>query len=65
MGYRLSLLEKKCFQFKLNVKGGPTLDVNNFSEADADKCSQKRIRPGCGKLRLNSQGGTKASEFLT
>lgn len=42
MGYRLSLLEKKCFQFKLNVRGGPTLDVNNFSEADGDKCSQKR-----------------------
>lgn len=53
MGYRLSLLEKKCFQFKLNVKGGPTLDVNNFSEADADKCSQKRIDSILGLVAEN------------
>lgn len=31
-------IRKKCFLFKLNVKGGPTLDVNNLSEVDADKC---------------------------
>lgn len=34
---RSSSFEKKWLQFKVNVKGGPTLNVSNFSEAEADK----------------------------
>lgn len=37
MESRLSSFEIKCLQFKVNVKGSPTLNVSNFSEADADK----------------------------
>lgn len=36
-GIQIIFIRKKSFQFKLNVKGGSTWDVNYFFKADTDK----------------------------